>query len=109
MPSRLQPEGITRRSSERNIFVRNRFGTCSCGWRFRCWARQSLDEVGANAPERDELRGFRLLGFAVLVFLLPADKLSVNKDMVALAEPVGDAELAAIDDGISALESLLSV
>lgn len=85
-----RPSGSRRRAfcfaySKRSVF-RGGLRSRRLGGHFRFRAAQPPHGVGAHAPEDADCRGLGLLGFAVLALVLPADELSVNKDMVALVE-----------------------
>ena len=95
---RPKPEGLRAPLSER------RAGGLGSGFRagrrgdFRFGPAEPAHGVGAHAPEDGDLRGLSLLGLAVLALVLGADKLSVNKDMVAFVQRVRDGLAEAVED-----------
>jgi hypothetical protein len=83
------------RSERRLKMALRRFPGWSLRARRGCWyirfrAAETPHCIRALAPEDGDLRGPGLLGLAVLALALRADEPSVQKDMVALVERVGD-------------------
>jgi len=98
---RKMPSGIGRRAfiapvSEGSVF-RSRLRSRRLRRHFRFRAAQPPDGIGAHAPEDGDLRGLGLLGLAVLALVFRADELSVNQDMVALVERVGNGLAEAVE------------
>jgi hypothetical protein len=89
MPSGFKPEGIQAPVSERSFF-RSRLRSRRLRGPFRFRAVQPPDGVGTHAPEDGDVRGLGLLVLAILALVFRADELSVNQDMVALVERVGN-------------------
>src|SRR5882724_7943992 len=65
-------------------------------WRLRLGTAQPAHGIRAHAPERD-LRGLGLLALAVLALILRTDEHSIDKNVVALVESVGECRCEAVE------------
>src|SRR5208283_142615 len=70
-------------------------------WRFGFGTTEPAHGIRADAPERD-LRGLGLLALAVLALVLRTDEHSIDKNVVALVESVGEcrSETVERDDAV---------
>ena|SRR5215510_10451326 len=87
MPLERKPEG------HRSVHFRTGASSEAGSGAAVCTGASALNrrtELVQHAPENGELRSPRLLGLAVLAFVLRADELSVNQDMVAFVERLHD-------------------
>src|ERR1700731_3739593 len=95
---RPEPEGFNASLSEGRVAgFRSGVAARSRCWGFRLSAAEPPHGVGAHAPEDRELCGLGFLGLAVLALVLRADKLSVNKDVIALVQRVRDGLTEAVE------------
>src|ERR1700722_19257625 len=65
-------------------------------WRLRLGTAQPAHGIRAHAPE-GELRGLGLLALAVLALVLRTDEHSIDKNVVALVEGVGECRSEAVE------------
>ena len=93
---RPAPEALLHWESERCVFRLwlRRGRRCR---RFGLRSAQTPEEVDACAPEDGELRLLRFLGLAVLARVVPTDELSVNEDMIAFVQRIGDGLANAVE------------
>jgi hypothetical protein len=86
---------VHQRSKRRLIWRRFMRGWLRWGFTFR--TAEPPDGVGAHAPKDVDFRRLSLLGFTILAFVLGTDELSVNEDMVALAQRIRDGITEAVE------------